>query len=102
MPTGLQCFNDAGQLVFDTNDRVGRIVGALYTGGVSGSQYVDELASGQGFAICYPAGAFPGNDVPTSLPTVWVSGGTIYWQYAAWASAAGIANMNCRINYGVC
>ena len=101
MAVGLQIWNSGGGLIFDTNDRVGRVVGTLYTGGSNGSIYNAEVASGQGFAIPYAVGSF--NTDPYSgsllcLPSVRVDGGTISWDYS---QPSGWGTYNCLIVYGV-
>lgn len=74
MGAGLQVWNAAGQLIFDTPDRMGRIVGSLTTtSGGSGSQ-----------TFTVPAGCTPFWFSTTSsqiygTPAVSISGGTISW-----------------------
>lgn len=94
MAAGLQVWDGGGGLIFDTNDRVGRVIGSVYTGGANGSIVHGELGAGQGFAI--PLGV--GFDGAGALPTVRVDGSTLSWNYY---TAPGFSNLNCLIIYGV-
>ncbi len=63
MPAGLQIFNESGQVVFDTNDRV---LGGIYTisTGTSNGSHAPTLQPGQKAAFYF------------RLPGVWTPSGT--------------------------
>lgn len=74
MGAGLQVWDALGNLIFDTPDRVGRIVGTITTtAGGSGSQ-----------AFTVPSGCTPfwfasNNSRVYGCPSVTISGGTLSW-----------------------
>lgn len=96
MPSGLQIWDAAGNLVLDTNTWVSHVLGtfALPAAHAAGNLSVPALASGRPFLIVLPAegnmGAVAaGNPVAN---TVTVSGTTITWNAAPDA---------CQVIYGI-
>lgn len=90
MPQGLQIFDAAGNVIFDTNVRAGRVLGvASVVAATAGSVTNAGLATGT------PFWAFQTTTTSyfTAAPTISVSGTTLSW--GAEAGAAG------NIVYGV-
>jgi len=75
MGVGLQVWDASGNLIFDTPDRVGRIVGSFTTSGTNGTQTFTVPAGCTGFwFVNAPATVFG-----TDLPNVTIGGGTLTW-----------------------
>lgn len=77
MGAGLQVWNASGQLIFDTPDRMGRIVGSATTGTSAGSLNFPIPAGCTGFWF---ASGIPGIG---GMPSISLSGGTLSWTAAA-------------------
>lgn len=92
MPQGLQVWDPAGNLIFDTNDRIGRVLGAVQTGTSAGDVVNAGLATGTPFVIVQKIGAIAD---AFKIPTVSISGTTLSWT----AGPHGLVNH--MIIYGV-
>lgn len=74
MPQGLQVFDENGNTILDTNDKVARFHGSVNIGSAAGSITVNSLTQGDVFYI-----------VMCSSPSFWdrpifsLSGNTISW-----------------------
>lgn len=79
MPQGLQCWDAAGNLTLDTNDRITRIIGyadARHAGSVS----IALQQGNQAFALFSPgAGGIIRNGDNAKTPTISISGGSVWW-----------------------
>lgn len=78
MGVGLQVWNAAGQLIFDTPDRVGRIVGSFLTGGTYGTSGTVNFTVPAGCTGFWFTNA-PATVFATDLPNVTISGGVLSW-----------------------
>lgn len=78
MGAGLQVWNAAGQLVFDTPDRIGRIVGVVNATANSAGSVTYTVPSG-----CTPFWFSSTVQDLTGIPSVTISGATISWSSAA-------------------
>lgn len=83
MAQGLQVFDAAGNIIFDTSDRVGRVLGLIrINAGDTGSFTPTGFTNGQVFAsfqrdqtwITGNTSQFVG-----ALPVISISGNTIFW-----------------------
>lgn len=72
MPAGLQVWDASGNLIFDTPDRMGRIIGEYSTGTSAGSLVVPAPA---GTTVFW----FVSRGLPTNATSLSVSGSTITW-----------------------
>lgn len=75
MGAGLQVWNAAGQLIFDTPDRMGRITGVV------------TVSSAGSLTIAVPTGCTPfwflsGAPSQSGVPSVSLSGNTLSWTAA--------------------
>lgn len=95
MPSGLQIFDAGGQVVLDTNTRVGTVIGALHTGVYNGSINVPGFALGQPFFTSMALDPGIHANLP---PTVNVSGTTLSWVFDV---PGAVPNQNCVVVYGV-
>lgn len=80
MPQGLQIFDAAGLVGFDTTDRVCRVLGTITnTNDGNGSQVVPEFSQGTPWYIAMPAlnSFYYGSDYMP--PNITISGTTISW-----------------------
>jgi hypothetical protein len=77
VPAGLQVWDASGNLIFDTPDRIGRIVGSITTtAGSSGSVSFTVPSGCTPFWFSSTAAQLGGS------PKVTISGGTISWSAA--------------------
>lgn len=77
MSQGLQVFNASGQVIFNTSDRLTRIIGSASLSG-NGSMVVPEFATGAGFYFMFALEEYaPG--VPRQFPRITISGTTLSW-----------------------
>ena len=80
MPAGMQIFNDQGQIVFDTNDRV---LGGVYTisTGTSSGFHEPVLQPGQKAAFYFrmPSGFFPNPDKSSPWPKITSFDNKVQW-----------------------
>lgn len=93
MPQGLQIFNSAGQIIFNTEDRITRFIGNQLIAG-NGSINVPDFASGLPFWYTYLL-----NGILQPLetyPQVNISGTTITW------STPSTPYTTVGLYYGVC
>lgn len=81
MPQGMEIYNSAGQLSVSITDRVSRIVNTVSTGRVDGN-YTVPLAANSGSIIFFCRK----NEANLEMPTVYLSGTTIYWTFNAAAA----------------
>lgn len=89
MPAGLQVWDAAGNLIFDTADRAGRVLGSVTTTtGAAGSITNAALSQGTPFALVEPLDTLAAGDY---VPVATFGGTTMSW-------TAGYA---CLILYGV-
>ena len=79
MAEGMRIWNEAGQLVFDTNDRIAGV--KINTGQTNGSYTATPLA-GQSVEFVYfmPGTWFPSGRA-SRWPTITSSGNTVTWNY---------------------
>lgn len=77
MPSGLQVWDASGVLRLDTNARVAKFLGTVYTNGVDGSIATDS-SKGTPFAYALPATQPTHKQI---MPNIWFSGTTLYWSY---------------------
>jgi len=79
VPQGLQVWDEQGQIVLDTNDRLGRVLGQVQFSG-DGSITDSRLLDGAGF--CFAQFHTPPTEWPATAPLVHVtfSGATMSWQ----------------------
>lgn len=102
MPAGLEVYDDNGVRTFSTNDRVGRVLGSVYTGTSNGAISHGELTNGQAFCTVLPIGATPNlGDLALGCPDVLISGSTISWTFAGWVDQGNAYRTNCLLVYGV-
>lgn len=92
MARGLQVFNAAGGVIFDTNDRLTRMIGSMLISG-AGSITVPEFAQGGGFYFAFPQRDF--NGLITGYPVIDISGTTLSW------STPGTPQLDLLVYYGV-
>ena len=80
MPMGIQAFDQNGNLIFDTTDRIGRVVGVVFTNGGSSGNYSNaDLSTGAPFAL------FNSLDGRGAAITHSFSGNTFSWAHtSAW------------------
>ena len=99
MATGLQVFNAAGQVVFNSDDRLARILGTYQ----NSDQTVAAPANGSITVPCQPSNQpwffveYVGNySSSNKFADFTISGATISWQYQA-----GGFNCPFKLTYGV-
>lgn len=106
MPSGLQVFREStGQIIFDSNSQLGRLVGSITTGFVAGS-VAANLTTGTPFAfavLVYANGTSPNFGTPGGAmlqPTLTVTGSSVAWSFPA--NSGSYQNFqSCIIYYGV-
>lgn len=83
MAQGLQVFDAAGNIIFDTSDRVGRVLGIIrINAGESGSYTPTGFTNGQVFAAFQRDQTWitgNNNQFVGAIPVIHVSGDTIIW-----------------------
>ncbi len=91
---GLRIWDEGGNLILDTNDRIGRIIGIYtITGGVDGSITNSEFATGTPFWQLIPVVSYV-----SLYPEITSSGSTISWAFDPDRSWTGFDN---KLIYGV-
>lgn len=97
MPQGLQIWNESGQLILDLTDRLTRITGDTYVGGVNSSVAVP----GSGTGTIWWAFMADVDTFNTVFPVFSVSGDTLSWAYNTQGSRPGGAtNATGHLRYG--
>lgn len=93
MPQGIEVYNAAGRLVFNSDGRVSRSIGSASITGVDGSVTDAALLTGDPvfFFVSDPSFAY------RVYPTFSISGSTISWTYPA----TGGLKINGTLIYGV-
>ncbi len=91
MTYGVRTFDEAGNIILDTNSRMGRVLGTAQSGTTPGSLVHAGFAVGEPFCIVIPTGT----GVQWGTPLVSFSGTTMSW---SWPRAA---KTNCKLLYGV-
>jgi hypothetical protein len=77
MPQGLEVYNASGVLTLSITNRLARVIGTIFTGGVDGSYVVPNVGAHRVWIIAsYYTRFISAEDVTN----VWVSGDTITWQ----------------------
>lgn len=91
MPAGLQIFNDQGEIVFDTNDRVLGGVYTISTGTASGF-HEPVLQPGQkaGFYFRMPGTWFPTPGRASPWPVITSFDNRVQWSYTDPANAFSV------------
>lgn len=89
-------WNANGVLVFDTGDRLGRVLGMWYVDGTAGSISPEGLDAGESFAVFFPETWTPF----TARCIVSISGLTINWRFKGYGNFAA-SNPKGWIIYGV-
>lgn len=84
----------AGNVIFDTSWRIGRIFGSVHVTD-NGSMNVPQFAEGTPFYVCLGE---TGNDY--NPPNVSVSGTTLQWSYAAFPPPSGTTKSPATILFG--
>lgn len=95
MPQGLQVWNSAGQLIVDTNNALGVILGVhtITKSAGNGSLSVPNLALGTPFfTLITSTGSF--------FPVIAISGTTISWTYDAFVASVEPGGSTYTILYG--
>ncbi len=100
MNAGLEVYTPTGVLKFSTFDRVGRVLGSLFTGTNNGAVSHAELANGMPFAHLVPIGSvFDGS---LSIPEVVIVGTTVTWTFGEGDVDRGAVRANSLLVFGVC
>lgn len=96
MPSGIQIFNGSGSIVFDTNDRAGKIVGILNTTApASGSVVLSGMGEGIPFFMCVNNQGTYGGPL-----LVWnASNSTLTWSFTP--GDASLPSETYTVYYGV-
>ena len=94
MGLGLQCFDDAGNVIFNTDYRTGTVLGATTTGAVNGSTNVGVPISWVAMLPADPVSTDPYANL--ALPSLFISGTVISWNYPS----GPVTNRNMTIIYG--
>lgn len=102
MATGLETWDESGNLLVSYTGRIARQFGEFYTGTSNGSIVIPELAQGVAWIASVPEGiAFIDNFSRVSYPAVFLSGTTITWQFFNRGTGGGESLVGCRVAYGV-
>jgi hypothetical protein len=94
MAYGLKVWDSLGNVVLDTDTRVGRVIGTITTGTTNGSLTSAAFSQGSPFYTVYTVG---GSSYEVQ-PYVQVVGTTLSWY---WDTSGASYNANCIIIYGV-
>lgn len=94
MAYGLQIFDAAGNLIVDTNTRIGTFLDIVSISNADGSATNAALAMGTPFWLLHVLDTA----YNSIAPSVSVSGTTISW---AWRTPGDSGNPNCKLIYGV-
>lgn len=103
MPHGLQTWDAAGVLSFDTDTITGRYLGSVFTGTANGSVVVPGFTTGTPWFFC-AKGTTAGDTTVVCVPFVSVSGTTLSWSFTDFKSLNTSANaprVGCQVFYGV-
>ena len=92
MPQGLQIWDASGNLILDTSNRIGRVLGVVtLDGNTSSSETNDGLLTGTPFYMVVFLGSFA-----TYSPTISIASNVI-----SWTMPSGAAGNFYRLVYGV-
>lgn len=95
MAFGLKIWDELGNVVLDTNVRVGRIIGQVTSGTSAGSISVPDFAQGTPWFIVQP---ITSAGFTAEVPNVTISGNTLSWTFPLAPNYTSISSI---ISYGV-
>lgn len=78
MPQGLQVFNSAGQVTFDSSYGVSRILGSMFISASSGSMSIPFIGTGSTKLAFWASNNF-GTISDGTWPQLYISGNNLVW-----------------------
>lgn len=98
MPSGLQVFDQFGNLKLSLGDRLARLTGLFYTGTGAGSYTISGDNTGEPFFVAVPL--YRPAD-PAGEATFYQNGATISWTFPQGGGGAVFNNINYMVFTGV-
>lgn len=78
MPQGLQIFNSAGQVTFDSSYGISRILGSIFVNGSSGNISIPFIGTGANKLAFWASNNF-GTINDGTWPQLYITGNTLIW-----------------------